>query len=371
MEPSRRSRVDVDVEANEGCVRGAGPSQLEAVSFVRGIDVELPELPDVPGMVTAAERRYLYWLTSHCYSGDGAVVEVGSWLGCSTIHLAAGLEDDQPIYCFDRFVWHRSQDDKIPSSLVLEHGDDTLPVFLRHVRPVHERVIPVKTDVEDLAWHGDPVEILFLDAPKQPADVEHVFAEFAGSLIPGRSLVVLQDYQFAPAYTLVAATDLLRGGLRLEHVLDASATATFRVVAPVDPAAVAGQLDPSRWSAAEIREAWRRVRREIPGAVWERMALGEAMMLYDAGHKRAAREAGRRADITPALLEKIRRYESLPSLQERYEALFLAWRGERVRAHAREFASWSERTMTRLRKNTRKFLGRWARRIFRIRPQAG
>src|SRR6185369_14134011 len=71
-------------------------------------DVKLPSLPDVPGMISEAEGRYLYWLTSQTYTGRGTVVEVGTWLGRSTIHLAAGLRDaghPDALHCFDQFLW--------------------------------------------------------------------------------------------------------------------------------------------------------------------------------------------------------------------------------------------------------------------------
>ncbi|HIP80624.1 MAG TPA: hypothetical protein EYH07_19455, partial [Kiloniellaceae bacterium] len=54
-------------------------------------DVELPPLREVPGMTSASECRYLYWLASSQLSGAGQLVEIGSWLGRSTMHLAAGL----------------------------------------------------------------------------------------------------------------------------------------------------------------------------------------------------------------------------------------------------------------------------------------
>src|SRR5262245_37306529 len=71
-------------------------------------DVVLPPLPPVPGMVTDAECRYLYWLASTHYRGRGAVVEVGTWLGRSTLHLAAGLRDagfPEALDCYDQYVW--------------------------------------------------------------------------------------------------------------------------------------------------------------------------------------------------------------------------------------------------------------------------
>ena len=51
----------------------------------------LPPLPEVPTMLSPEERRYLYWLGNEVWSGRGCVVEIGSWLGGSTVCLAAGM----------------------------------------------------------------------------------------------------------------------------------------------------------------------------------------------------------------------------------------------------------------------------------------
>src|SRR5258705_14025525 len=71
-------------------------SRLECRNRFAVLDLSqltLPALPDVPGMINETEARYLYWLTSQAYAGAGAVVEVGTWLGRSTLHLAAGLQE--------------------------------------------------------------------------------------------------------------------------------------------------------------------------------------------------------------------------------------------------------------------------------------
>jgi len=88
-------------------------------------DLTLPDLPDIPGMITPAESRFYYWLTSRGYTGAGAVVEVGTWLGRSTAYIAAGLRDagfPEHLHCFDRFTWYPVPDDKL--DLGLQRGDD-------------------------------------------------------------------------------------------------------------------------------------------------------------------------------------------------------------------------------------------------------
>lgn len=44
----------------------------------------------VPGMLTDEERRYYQWI-GRFYAGVGEVVELGCWLGCSTLHALHGL----------------------------------------------------------------------------------------------------------------------------------------------------------------------------------------------------------------------------------------------------------------------------------------
>ena len=61
-------------------------------------------------MVTREECRYLHWLTSSHWRGEGHVVEMGPWLGGSTISLAMGMIDNPrrdgwKLHVYDNFVW--------------------------------------------------------------------------------------------------------------------------------------------------------------------------------------------------------------------------------------------------------------------------
>ncbi len=74
-------------------------------------DLRMEPLPKVSSLISEREQRYLYWLTSKAYSGQGAVVELGSFLGSSAMHLGAGLRDAgfaTPLRCFDHFEWSGS-----------------------------------------------------------------------------------------------------------------------------------------------------------------------------------------------------------------------------------------------------------------------
>ena len=181
------------------------------------MDVALPELPEIPGMISASDRRYMYWLTSRYYTGIGAVVEVGTWLGRSTIHLAAGLRDagfDDALHCYDRYEWTKSFTHM--TNLPLRKGRSFQPYFEQNVRPIYPNVRVTASTMQSMTWSGDPIEILFLDAPKRLPDISAVLATFGGSLIPGVSIIVLQDYCRFPSFELPTVLDCL--GDRLQFV---------------------------------------------------------------------------------------------------------------------------------------------------------
>src|SRR3712207_6643352 len=49
------------------------------------------EIFTVPGMLSHQAKRMLYYLARNHYSGEGAILDMGSFLGGSTICFAAGL----------------------------------------------------------------------------------------------------------------------------------------------------------------------------------------------------------------------------------------------------------------------------------------
>jgi hypothetical protein len=71
----------------------------------------------IAGMLSPQELQYLYEYTKNEYSGLGEIVELGCWLGSSTIAMATGLvENTKPqvknrqIHAYDIFIWESWMD---------------------------------------------------------------------------------------------------------------------------------------------------------------------------------------------------------------------------------------------------------------------
>jgi hypothetical protein len=197
----------------------------------------LPELPRVDGLISPAEERYLYWLTSSMYAEEGAIVELGSWFGRSAIALGAGLRDSgrsTPLHCFDRFTWKSAFSDSITVADVrLPDGGDFMPYFLANVRPVYPHVVATKTTIDELRWNGGPIEILFIDAPKTFADLTRTLFVFGPHLTPRRSLVIMQDFFFTPAYPISLCVAMMGDSIRLVHTVAEASSAAFVLERPL------------------------------------------------------------------------------------------------------------------------------------------
>lgn len=278
-------------------------------------DVVPPETPEIPGMVTDAECRYLYWLASTQYRGKGAVVELGSWLGRSTVHLAAGLKS-APLYCFDRFQWRASHSRK--SDLELEVEQDCQPIFEENLKGYN--VIATKTEVADIVWDGSPVEILFLDAPKETDNLIKTFEQFGGCLAPG-SIIAFQDYLNLVAYPVALAAYQLRRKLELIHIVQPGSTVTFRVTAPIEPEEIA-DLGARGLSADEARGAWREVLDQLPPEPAEELRASLPLFLYDLGLRREAIEEVRHMTLGPVSASRWHEASQRKGLKRRYFPLF-------------------------------------------------
>jgi hypothetical protein len=257
-------------------------------------DVALPSLPATDGLINPSEERYLYWLASEAYSGEGALVEVGSWFGRSAMCLGAGLRDagfSTPLFCFDRFEWKAAFDafDMI-ADVDLPDGGDFMPYMERNVRPVYDHVEITKSDVADIDWTGGDIEILFVDAPKNFAEFSMLLLKFGRSLIGGRSLIVLQDYFYSPAYPLALTMASLGDQVRLVHTVTGSSSAAFALERPMTDEVVPPSWRYWELSDDAIRELWHETIDAIPEAQRSLLEPGLAFYFLDRKKPRLARQ---------------------------------------------------------------------------------
>ena len=166
--------------------------------------VELPAfVQKVVTMLSMEERQFLYTLGRDVWTGEGAIVDAGCFLGGSTLALGMGvlanprsLPKDGAIHSYDLFVADSHQVGSYLKKFgAFVPGDSVRPIFdqqtlgVKHLLTVHEG------DLRSFPWTpGAPIEVLFIDVSKTWALNDFIVREFFPALMPGRSIVVQQDY---------------------------------------------------------------------------------------------------------------------------------------------------------------------------------
>jgi len=155
------------------------------------------------GMIGPEERRALWWLAREML-GDGAIVDAGCFLGASTFCLAAGAAASPRsagrrgpiVHAFDYFA---AIDEYVAESISRQvrptrTGDSYLDVFMGQVAPHAEIVRAVPGDFLQATWNEGPIDLLFVDVAKTEALNAHAVGMLFPSLVPGRSVIVQQDF---------------------------------------------------------------------------------------------------------------------------------------------------------------------------------
>lgn len=202
----------------------------------------------VPGMLSAEEKAYYEYIGSQ-YSGRGAVVELGPWLGLSTHHIVHGLAGnpaffDRRLHVFDDFIWRPAwMNGYLPDGVVAPLGHASFrPLFEHYTHDIADRLEVVGGKLIDydgnesqdtVCWDAGPVEMMYIDCGRTLAVNQAWFDIFSPSLIPDVSLLIMQDWRLhrERPRKFYNQTDLFTASmgdrLQLIHEVGSGGLATF------------------------------------------------------------------------------------------------------------------------------------------------
>ena len=154
-------------------------------------------------MTIPRELAFCESYARECFSGEGRMVDLGCWYGATTFSLARGLtrnrraKSSRLIEAFDLFVWRNAMDavaDKIKMPRTYRDGESFYDDVLRLLEPYKEVVRLHQQDLLQYKPTESPVEFLFIDAMKSWPLAKKIVTDFFPLLIPGKSIVVQQDF---------------------------------------------------------------------------------------------------------------------------------------------------------------------------------
>jgi predicted O-methyltransferase YrrM len=217
----------------------------------------------IEGWLTVKEGRLLYEL-ARSSTGRGAIVEIGSWQGKSTVWLGLGSRagNGAKVYAIDPHTGAREQRE--------EFGDVwTLDRFTENVRRagIETLVVPLVMTSEEAArrWRSGDVELLWIDGAHEYEFVRRDFELWSPFLAEG-GIVAFHD-RSAPGPSRVIAGRVLRSRRfrlmgRVDQILFARKVARLGPGVALRQAGLALRYDLARRSRALplLPSLWRALR---------------------------------------------------------------------------------------------------------------
>lgn len=158
----------------------------------------------------------LFGLARDEYRGEGAIIDGGSFFGSSIAASACGLlrnpragtfdfsalPHGKPIHGYELGYLPAPKSDKADpwrdfGSIRYRLGDSFVPILEETIAPFSDVVSLNVGDLCEESWDPTcPIEICFIDVCKTIRLNAHVSKQFYPSLIPGRSVLINQDFFF-------------------------------------------------------------------------------------------------------------------------------------------------------------------------------
>lgn len=159
---------------------------------------------DLLGMTSSTEQEFLEQYGANLYTGAGDVVDLGCWLGSTTIPLTRGLLKNpafqgsgRKVYAYDLFVWFDWMNSSAAGTDIYGRyveGDSFINEFEKRTSEFADLIETRAGDLKAIGWDRGGIEFLLVDAMKNFDLAGSIVKDFYPHLIEGNSLVFHQDF---------------------------------------------------------------------------------------------------------------------------------------------------------------------------------
>jgi hypothetical protein len=250
------------------------------------------------GMTSWHEQHWLRTYAARTYQGRGTIVDLGCFVGATTISLAEGLAlnsraEQKQIHAYDLFAW--SEDFELwAKGKGIEAQFDVdgsfLPEFLKRTAPWRQYIVVHEEDLTQSQWQHGPIEFLLIDAMKTAATANAIVHSFFPHLLPGISYVAHQDFAhcYTPWIHLIAFR--LRDYFSPVADVPASGTTVFRYEKELPGSATDMNVAFTACAAEEIESAFDHSLSLVPEEKRGNIIAAKAMAYRERGDIARARE---------------------------------------------------------------------------------
>ena len=256
-----------------------------------------PSVTNAVGMIVEQECDWFRTYAADIYSGAGAIVDLGCFVGSTTICLAQGLSANRAaktgkIHAYDHFLWedwmqHWWEAKGLPAPEL--EADSFLPEFLKQTSPWKDQIIVHSEDLAVSRWDNGPIEFLLVDVMKSSDLAESIARNFFTFLVPGKSYVAHQDFAHSWTSWIHLLQFRLRDSFAVAADIPGAATVVFRYRKQFCQEAV-GDLSMTSVAAEEIEAAFDYSLRVVSDSKKPNVVAAKAMAYLHRGDLDRARE---------------------------------------------------------------------------------
>jgi hypothetical protein len=242
---------------------------------------------EIRSMLSSYELSILFALAKDYWRGEGEIVDLGCLYGLTTRCFAEGVKLNEAvaeerkakrIYAYDLFLaqeyeWWTQASETI-------HAGSWFAEFLAVNQDELAYIAPCPGDLLKMSWGAKPIEILMIDAAKTWSLNHFVVSRMFPRLIPGRSVVVQQDYMHFVEYWIAITMEYFADYFQpLDFVYGASGLFLATKAVPEEAAA----FDLSTLPAREKIRLMDQAISKAPPSGAEVLKTAKAKLLADLG----------------------------------------------------------------------------------------
>ncbi|TSC59342.1 MAG: hypothetical protein Greene041662_562 [Candidatus Peregrinibacteria bacterium Greene0416_62] len=218
---------------------------------------DLAIVESIPGWLTQKESSLLYHLAKRC-TGNGVIVEIGSWKGKSTVCLAQGSRDGAgvQVHAIDPFTGSS------------EHGDVfTFPEFQRNI--AHSGIASLVTPHQKISKEAalgwtKPIELLWIDGAHEEEFVRLDYTLWSPHLVPG-GVIAFHDSTDPGVWPIIDTYLFTGNSFRRIRFIDGI---TYAIKGKPIPGgnAIMMRVRDIKYALWKTRDTWRKRRRKKQSA---------------------------------------------------------------------------------------------------------
>lgn len=192
------------------------------------------------GMTSVEEQKYYREEAKNYLGKPGVIVDLGCWMGATTIAFARGLDlkkgkpSPEIIHAYDQFIWSNWMSKDTYESLTKSYkvGDDFYPDVKELLYEYGDNVNLHKENLKKYVWNKGGIKILLVDIMKGEELSTAVALSFYPFLLKG-SIVIHQDFSHLGTPWVHIIQYRLRDYFKLRQEVRWSPTVSFELKKPI------------------------------------------------------------------------------------------------------------------------------------------